>query len=388
MHYERQWELQPGLPFVPEWTTTSRLADRRAAWERLARNAVEPNPFYEPDYLIASARHIEGEDIRCLAIYRDGARDADLVGLFPFGRARLMQGALLPAFEFYANDYVCSTAPLIDKEAPEAVWRCMFAALERAEGVPKVLLASLMPARRGAFASLEAVLNEIGLAHTAIERSQRAAVMTPETSEALMAGLSSGRRKEMRRKARKLEEMGCVSYRSIVTQEGRKAAIEDFLKLEHSGWKGKTGTALTSRPESRAFAEAAFAADNVEIDCLALDGKPLAMTVNLVSGRAVFAIKTAYDESFSSLSPGVQLDIWTVGNVARQPERYDRIDSCAVPGHPIEAIWLDKEPILSLAIGTRAGVPQSRIEQFAMMMRNFARLKNWLREQFSSVKAG
>ena len=58
------------------------------AWEKLAANALEPNPFYEPWYLLAALRARGADSMRCVLAW-DGER---LAGLFPFERVPRYKG--------------------------------------------------------------------------------------------------------------------------------------------------------------------------------------------------------------------------------------------------------------------------------------------------------
>lgn len=387
MYYARNFETHPGLKFVAEWTTTTRLKTHLEAWRRLATHAVEPNPFYEPDYLLASAEHIEQDEIRCLAIFRDGGRDSDLVGLFPLQRASLMKGALIPAFEFYTNDYICSTAPLIDRDDPVGVWQCFFDMLERTPEAPGVLLAPMLPAARGVYHALERALMSSPRAMTVIERSERAAVESVDDFAAYTKTISSSRLKDLRRRSRRLAELGTIEIRTVDKAEDKPAAFQAFLDLENSGWKGTSGTALASHPQTRQFAEAVFLSHAAEYDVMTMDGRVIAILANLVRNGVVYAVKTAYDESYKAFSPGVMLDLWSIENLVKNKQRYRRLDSCAIPGHPIEAFWREREPLVSLALASRPDVSQSRIDSFARTMLGVSKLKNWVKAQIGARAA-
>ena len=383
MLYARQWELQPALRYVAEWTTTSRLAGQRAAWQRLAENAIEPNPFYEPDYLLASALHIESGEIRCIAVYRDGARDSDLIGLFPLSRARLALGLPLPALEFYRNDFICQTTPLIDNADPVGVWNCFFAALERTSDAPRKVLASLMLTSRGAFAALEEAQQTAGRAMARVESFSRAAVDFKGSFASYSAQYSAQRQKSTRRKLRKLASMGHVEMHAVTEAADKPAALAEFLRIEASGWKGQEKTAMAQSPGSQALAEAVFLTDTAEFDVLSLDGKAIAVMASILSSGVLYTIKTAYDESYSGVSPGTILDQHQLQRVLDQPDRYSRIDSCAVSGNAVEAIWREREEIASLVIATTPALTQTRVEASAALLRQIGKLKSWVKEQIA-----
>jgi hypothetical protein len=94
--------------------------------------------------------------------------------------------------------------------------------------------------------------------------------------------------------------------------------FEEFIDLEASGWKGGTGkprgdvlrpAAIALNEKKRRFYEAAIRAfarrGGVEIFCVRAEGKLIGAEVWLVLGDTCFAMKTAYDENYSRMSPGV-----------------------------------------------------------------------------------
>ena len=66
-------------------------------------------------------------------------------------------------------------------------------------------------------------------------------------------------RANLRRRMRNLEKIGPVELKRYADFDS--AVFEQFLELEHSGWKGRNGTSILSDPQSvayfRAFALAA-----------------------------------------------------------------------------------------------------------------------------------
>jgi Acetyltransferase (GNAT) domain len=91
------------------------------------------------------------------------------------------------------------------------------------------------------------------------------------------------------------------------------AAIDEFLDLEASGWKRRTGTSLRCRPGhdqffrelSRGFAEQG----RLMLLRLQSGTQVLAQSTALLAGPGQFGFKKAYDEAFARWSPGTLLDL-------------------------------------------------------------------------------
>lgn len=115
-------------------------------------------------------------------------------------------------------------------------------------------------------------------------------------------------RQNLRRRARRLQELGAVAVRRCDGTDEVDDALSDFLALEASGWKGKGGTAIARDPALVRFyariARDAAARGGLAIRALTLDGRPVAIHLGLVHRGAYLLPKTAYDESLSQVSPG------------------------------------------------------------------------------------
>lgn len=374
-----KWHHLPSTRYVAQWTTTSRLADQEAAWRQLAAQSVDANPFYEPDYLLASARHLEKADIRCIVIYRDGARNSDMIGLFPLNTFTLPGGVRLPALEFYQNPYVCLTAPLVHREDPAGVWECFLDCLKRSSDVPRLMHAAQFASARQTYASLIEVLARRGIAHEAVSTFERASIKRLADFDSYLARLSSNRRKDVARRERRLAEQGEVSFRLIRGGDERGDALDTMLTLEKSGWKGDSGTALACTPDTEAFARAAFLGKTGSIALLAVDGTPIAACACLSSHRTLFTVKIAHDEAYRAFGPGTLLDMKMAHTLTSPSAGYRRLDSCSSAGNPVEKYWVDREPITTLAFLTSEEVSTGWLHGFVAGLRALDRLKDLVR---------
>jgi hypothetical protein len=71
-----------------------------------------------------------------------------------------------------------------------------------------------------------------------------------------------------------------------------------------------------------------------------LDGKAIAMKLNLRSRTTSYSLKIAHDESYAQFSPGVLLELFNIKSFGAEPSAILRMDSCAVPNHSmIDRLW-------------------------------------------------
>ena len=322
-----------------EWRSLDALAAIADEWRALAARTVEPNVFYEPAFALAAAP-VFGTGAGATLVWSASGR---LMGLFP-GRIERGHAGAQTAIAGWTHPYAPLGVPLVDRDEPEAV----IAAWLDKIGTDSGLLALSYIPEQGAFArALDAVLAQSGRQHATFGRHERA-LLDPGADRAgyLDRAVSSGKRKEIRRQRRRLEEMAPVTFITTHQAQYAEAALKDFLVLEASGWKGIAGTAAANDATIRAFVESAVtglaAHGQARIDRMFLNGQPIAVCVTLMSGGTAWCWKIAYSEGVSRYSPGVQLVFELTGNVLAD-QSIARVDSCATAGHPmIDHVWRER----------------------------------------------
>ncbi|MEQ5787091.1 GNAT family N-acetyltransferase [Erythrobacter sp. NFXS35] len=324
------------------------------AWERLVRNAGEPNPFFEPWFLLPALRQWgDAERVITKAWYRDGR----LTGLLPVVRSAEYYSHIVTHAKGWLHANAFCGVPLIAAGHEDAFWRDMLAHFDRRARRALFLHLPLMPAEGPANAALERVLTAGGRACYPVAEESRALLTGQVSAEAyLQDAMSAKKRKELRRQHNRLGEEGALTFDRV---EGGAALADwtaEFLVLEAGGWKGEASSALASAPDTRALFEQALAgaaaAGRLERLALRLDGRAIAMLANFITPPGAYSFKTAFDENYARFSPGMLLQLENLALLER-PE-VEWADSCAVEGHPmIERLWRGKRRLVSrnIAIG-------------------------------------
>lgn len=115
-------------------------------------------------------------------------------------------------------------------------------------------------------------------------------------------------RANLRRRARRLAELGAVALLRADGPGEVDAALPDFLALEAAGWKGEGGSAIALDEALIRFyariARDAAARGALALRALTLDGRPVAVHLGIVHRGVYYLPKTAYDESLGQVSPG------------------------------------------------------------------------------------
>jgi CelD/BcsL family acetyltransferase involved in cellulose biosynthesis len=124
--------------------------------------------------------------------------------------------------------------------------------------------------------------------------------------------VSRNLRSQLGRRRRALEREGSLGFRTAVGgDEELERDLAAFFRVESSGWKSGTGTAILSDPRTERlytdFTRAAAAAGWLRLHLLELDGVPVAADLNCVFAGGMFLVKTGFDKRYGQFSPGLVL---------------------------------------------------------------------------------
>lgn len=326
-------------------------AGHRDAWADLARRALEPDVFLDPLFALPAARRLPParRPTFLLAWASDPDGRATLIGLCPVRTRSRWPGPAVTAVWTHEQSVVA--APLVDADrAVEALTALLGWSARVGRGS---LLCRGMPLE----GPLGRLLTGSSFRHAVLATRTRA-VLTREG----VGAHGGGRAREWRRQHRRLLDRGPVTFRSAREVEAVRVAVEAFLTLEASGWKGARGTALRQDPALALFARTLTddlaREGRCRIDSLDVDGRPVAMGVVLQSRDRAYYWKTAFDEGFAALSPGRQFTLALTAAQLREPG-VALTDSCALPGHPmIDRLWPGRLVVADLLLASPAASPR------------------------------
>lgn len=325
-----------------------------AAWERLVEQASEPNPFYEPWFLIPSLRQWGAADRVVIKAWFTGGR---LAGLMPIVRSTRYYSHVITHATGWSHANSFCGVPLITGGLEDAFWRAMLAHFDGSAKWALFLHLPRLPADGPTYAALARVLDDSARARYFVAEENRAFLHgNVSAHDYLEASMSAKKRKELRRQHNRLAEEGALSFERVEDDAGLTDWTQEFLALESGGWKGVAGSALANAQDTRTlFIEAlagAAAAGRLERLALRLDGRAIAMLANFITPPGAYSFKTAFDEDYARFSPGMLLQLKNLALLERPDVEW--ADSCAVEGHPmIERLWRGQRRMVScnIAIG-------------------------------------
>jgi CelD/BcsL family acetyltransferase involved in cellulose biosynthesis len=347
-------------------------------WRALAERANEPNGYYLPGWALAVNVCARGRTgVSALSAWSDAAQGgvARLIGLMPVISMWRAYKIPLPAL-VSAHPYGTLCTPPLDRGvASDAATQLIRAA--RQAGAHALILreVSLDGAAMKTFAE---ALRQQGLRPRVLQFHLRACLnATRDAEELLHEALGSRKLKELRRQRHRLAEQGALHFEVARAPVEVATALETFLRLEASGWKGKRGTALIQDDGDAAFVRRAAVAlaetGQCEIVMLRSGDTPVAAAIVLRHQDRAFYFKLGIDERFAKFSPGVQLTLDLTRHLCADPA-IATADSTAAADHPmINPIWRGRFAIGDVLIPLRKNDPVVRLIYAALILRQRAR---------------
>lgn len=324
-----------------------------AAWARLADVASEPNAFAEHWFVGAALKSLsENRDIRIAHVW---AGDTHLIGIIPlthynrYGRMPARHASNWAHYQSFMG------TPLIERGFEREFWHALITALDSSDWACGFLsltgLAKGGPVHRG----LVDAAAKLGREAPTVHHFTRALLASETDAETYLSTyVRAKKRKELRRLANRLGELGTVRFAVFGDAEDLPNWCDAFLSLEAAGWKGREGAALANTPATTQFFRdcmaGAQAAGRLEFQRLDLDGRPIAMLINFRTPPGSWSFKIAYDENLARFSPGVLIELENLPRVIGDPE-VDWMDSCAVADHPmINSLWAERRHIIQVSL--------------------------------------
>ncbi|MEQ1795829.1 MAG: GNAT family N-acetyltransferase [Nitrospira sp.] len=136
--------------------------------------------------------------------------------------------------------------------------------------------------------------------------------------EEYFRSISGQRRYDYQRKRKRLEQTGRVAV-SIERPESLTALpciLEEVFRIEGTGWKGRSGSALISNERVRKFitrySQLACERGTLRVCFLEVDGVRIATILGIEQDLRFWVLKIGYDERWARCSPGIQLTMETI----------------------------------------------------------------------------
>jgi CelD/BcsL family acetyltransferase involved in cellulose biosynthesis len=317
------------------------LRSHTDAWDRLAADVPQKNPYLLPGWIDAAFRHALGPDERWLCCFAYiGDR---LVGVLPvIARPHPLLGQDYPLLRTF-DKHAQSGEALLAPDHAVSAFRALLSEVNRQ--IPKHLSLD-MKAVRPSSPLWEAIEGGVGGYVIRCGRHHSFSFLNVEGDfDAYMATLGN-MRGNVKRYRKKLESRGKVSFEIKKSHDAKEDFLAEFLSLEASGWKGRNGTAIANRPDSVLFYSALvanFAAQgHLEWHTIRVENDLVAAELGVRFGSALFLPKTAYNEEFADCRPGNILNAEVTRQAFLCPELIEINDMSDMEWHALWRMSRDK----------------------------------------------
>jgi CelD/BcsL family acetyltransferase involved in cellulose biosynthesis len=291
-----------------------------AAWDGLAASAPTRVHSISHAWVSSFFEHLApaGADCRCLLVF-DGC---DLVGVLPFTVSRryfsvITKSDVCPPNndQTFASDLVCRC-----KDSSSVVGAVM-------DGLHHFLpraweLTFQHVSRHSQIVDCFCHGRHSVLYHVKLDGYGNY-IRTDGTFDVYARALRPKFATNLRRLTRKIERLPGFDVQFLKGDEAAPGYIEDFLRLEASGWKGRAGTAiLNSARESafyRAFTKRLYERRWLEWHNLRVGGHVVASHMAIRSSPVLYLWKIAYDEDYSNHAPGNVLMLRAIEDAFASP---------------------------------------------------------------------
>lgn len=318
-------------------------------WRELAEAAAEPNPFYEPEFVAALAPVLGGRDLSLLV----ARRGSDWLACAPVNRSARWHHMPLRGIANWRTPYTYLGTPLYRADEGDALLGELTATALSTSGTFFGL--DLLPADADSAATFA---SRVAPGQSVIFKRFQRAVLTRRADGEYVA-IKPKHRREIQRLGRRLQEH-LETPLEVADLAGDAAAVDEFLALERSGWKGRQGTAMAKLDGHAAcfqrICEGFARRGRLQLLALQAGGRAIAMKCNLRAGAHVYCFKIAYDDVFARFSPGMQLELANI-DAFEADDEITLMDSCAEPTNQmINRLWAERREFVTLVLGAPGAI--------------------------------
>lgn len=329
-------------------------ADRQA-WLALEARVLEPNINLSPYFVLPALRHLDPK----LRVYLHVAECMGADGTPQCIGVALMHGQG-PGRLFCAphlGSYHCRHAFLghwmLDRDHAEEAAVALLRQIRRRHVWATALTLPSSPVDGPQLPVMQAAAARLGLALAVVGVKTRAVLVPADGGPDKLKQQLRKQYSNVERCRRRLEEQGTLSWR-LLRGELPASAIDDFLTLEHSGWKRESGTSLRAQAGDEAFFREmtqGFASQGRALFTeLRLNDRVIASTCNYVSGSIGYAFKVGWEDEFRKYGIGIFNEAELVRRAPQLCGDLQYIDSGSQPASFIEMLWAGRRQVGTLVL--------------------------------------
>jgi CelD/BcsL family acetyltransferase involved in cellulose biosynthesis len=292
-------------PVVETISDPQRLADLAPEWDALAAEASLEHPFLTHDWVSAWWEAFGAGRALHVLVVRDAGRAIAIAPLMR-GRTRFC-GLPLTSLETIGNDHTPRNGFLVPPGRDDA-WQALWETLSRRGRGFDLLLLKQLPAGSPTLLAMQRLGRDTGWLEGRWP-SLESPWLGPGGADftAYLNTLSSKYRAYLRNKERRAEKLGDTVLETITSEADLEGALQDGVRIEGSGWKGKEGTAIGCEAATLRFysllASRAARRGWLRMHFLRLGERRVAFDYTLRYAHRDYLLKSGYDSEYAAISP-------------------------------------------------------------------------------------
>jgi hypothetical protein len=280
------------------------------AWRELATRALEPNPFFEPDFLLLCAKHFEGYADTTLVFAHEHDTLRGVLPIVRFDRPRIPP-RMVATTGGQPTAVRSLGTPLVDSSCGDSAVGALLDALHdaaKSSGWPGILLLDKLSNDGPVVECLNRMCKARGFPVFTKETWDRGVVHRGGRWE---DPFTRSRQRQIAKTRRNLVRDGEAEV-TLIERTLDPRAADDFLVMEASGWKGREGgLAFALDPNKaawfREWCSRWAAIGRLVVLCLQVGEIPVAMEFFVRAGDGFYDFRGAYDETYSKYGPGAMV---------------------------------------------------------------------------------
>jgi CelD/BcsL family acetyltransferase involved in cellulose biosynthesis len=285
-------------------TNFGRFLELETEWNDAVNRAHLPHPFVTHEWLRTWWECFgHGRQLR-IVVARDGDRVTAIAPLMT--EAVRLYGLPIRKIDLIHNDHT-PRADFIVTESPKESYRAIWDVLHSTRDDWDLLQLSRVVRGSALESSFSRLANEAGCATGVWTGDVSPYLDLTGTWDSYYRGLPGKFRQNLRNRLSRLTKLGEPRLEVLDDAEAITAARDDALRLEASGWKLESGTAIRSDSAVHRFyrrlAEHPSAAHWLRLMFLTVGGQRIATCYGSSYCNRLFLFKTGYDPAYATCSP-------------------------------------------------------------------------------------
>ena len=291
---------------ISSHTDASDFERLRREWDALHKQGTEQDPFLTCDWFSAWWRAFAGQRTLYLVVAR---QQGLLCAVLPMMLERTWRhGVPLRRLAALANDHT----PHFDlirscdnEQLHRAIWNHFMTLKEQWDllDFPCLSADSTTSDRFARLADEHSVQHKFWM-----QAPQSPWIILESSWKRYVESRSAGFRKSLRRKMRRLGDLGEVRLETVTSGDKLEQGLTDGMRIEAEGWKGANHTAILSQPAVTAFytelATTMAGRGQLRLHFLTLDDVRIAFDYSIVANQFLYSLKAGHSHTHARYSPG------------------------------------------------------------------------------------